>query len=97
MGVKVADLTGKILHLKQERIPELRFEWHPVSQICYVIQKDTEVIQADPFAWNIKNSGDAWNAVLIWCRGYVAHKINFAMLTSVEQREEGKADGKPIH
>ena len=92
------DLQGsKILHFKQARIPELRFEWHPVCQIVYVIQKDTIVIQADPIAWNIKTHGDAWNTVLIFCRGYIAHKIGFATLTSVEQREEGKANGKPVH
>lgn len=90
------DITGTVLHFKQPRIPELRFEWHPKCQIVYVIQVNTTVRQADPFAWAIKTHGDAWNAVLIWCRGYIAHKINFATLTSVGQREEGKADGKPV-
>ncbi len=85
---------GEILHFKQARIPELRFEWHPVSEIVYVVQTDTQLIQADPFAWKIKTHGDAWNVVLVWCRGYIAHKIRFAALTSVEQREERKVDGQ---
>ncbi len=88
---------GRVLHFKQPRIPELRFEWHPVCQIVYVVQVNTSVAQADPFAWGVKNHGEAWNAVLIWCRGYIARKISFATLTSVEQREEGKVDGKPVH
>lgn len=85
---------GEILHFKQGRIPELRFEWHPVSEIVYVVQKDTELIQADPFAWNVKDHGAAWNAVLVFCRGYIAHKIGYAGLTSTEQRDERKVDGK---
>ncbi len=84
---------GEILHFKQPRMPEVRFEWHPVSQIVYVVQRHTKVIQADPFAWGVKTHGDAWNAVLVFCRGYIAHKIGFATLTSVEQREERKVDG----
>ncbi len=85
---------GEILHFKQGRIPELRFEWHPVSKIVYVVQKNTTLIQADPIAWGIATHGDAWNTVLVFCRGYIAHKIGYATLTSVDQREERKSDGK---
>ncbi len=85
---------GKILHFKQARVPELRFEWHPVRDIVYVVQMDTKVIQADPFAWGVETHGAAWNAVLVFCRGYIAHKIGYATLTNVEQREERKVDGK---
>lgn len=91
------ELPGtRILHVEQPRIPELRFEWHPVTGVVYVCQKNTKVIQADAFAWTIWDSGAAWNAILIWCRGYIAHKIDFANLTSIDQREEGKSDGKPV-
>ena len=93
------DASG-VYHFYQERIPELRFEWHPETQICYVIQHIGGAFrpQADAFAWTIKTHGDAWNAVLIWCRGYIAHKIDFANLNSIDQREEGKSNGsEPVH
>lgn len=85
---------GEILHFKQGRVPELRFEWHPISKVVYVVQVDVPLVQADPFAWGVEDHGAAWNAVLIWCRGYIAHKIGYATLMSVELREERKSDGR---
>ena len=93
----MADAPGsKIYHFVQARIPELRFEWHPICGVVYVVQKNTAVIQADPFAWSIKDHGAAWNAVLIWCRGYMAHRLDYAAIQSVDQREEGKWNGRPV-
>ncbi len=77
-----------IRHFKQPRMPEVRFEWHPECQIVYVVQNRMVGPQeADPFAWNIKDHGAAWNAVLIWCRGYLAHKFNYAFMTAAERQE----------
>lgn len=79
----------RVLHINQPAFPELRWEWHPVNQVVYVIRTDTpagEEVLAEPFAWNITCSGDAWNAVLMWLRGY-KHGKAAATLRHPEQRE----------
>jgi len=80
------DVT-QIKYFRQGRLPELRFEWHPSCGIMYVIQTKAGVQEADPFAWSVKDHGAAWNAVLIWCRGYFGHKYDFPNATP-EQRQE---------
>ena len=78
-----------VLHLKQPSFPHLRFEWHPQTQRVYVIRLDTppnEPVIAEPFAWQVGNSGQAHNAVLIWLRGY-KHATAEASLRPAEQHE----------
>lgn len=83
----MADAGGAILHMKQARIPEIRLEWHPGKKIVYAIQAEQTIQEAVAFAWNIECSGDAWNAALIWCRGYIAHRYNFAKLIDEREKE----------
>ncbi len=83
----MSDPTGTILHFTQARIPEVRFEWHPHTERVYAIQTRVPMPQADPIAFDVKNHGTAWNAVLVWCRGYMAHKINWALLGASQIQE----------
>lgn len=73
------------MHIKQPHYINLRFEWHPTSKVVYVIRldaaKDGKVF-AEPFAWEVKDSGSAQNAVLIWLRGYKHGKSEAAMPVS---------------
>jgi hypothetical protein len=78
-----------VLHLKQPNFPHLRFEWHPQTKRCYVIRLDTppnEPVIAEPFAWQVVNSGQAHNAVLVYLRGY-KHAMAEMALRPAEQHE----------
>ena len=52
-----------------------------------MIRLGTKPVFAEPFAWEIENSGAAHNAVLIWLRGYRAGGAA-ATLPIEQQREE---------
>ena len=81
-----APATGEIMQIKATTFPDLRFEWHPESKRVYVIRLGTTPEFAEPFAFEIENSGTAHNAVLIWLRGYRAGQAA-ALLPAAEQRE----------
>lgn len=67
----VPNATDRVYHI---RVPDLsskfRFEWHPVSRRVYLIRLGTMPLVGDPIALNISTYGDAFNATLVWCRGY---------------------------
>ena len=73
-----ATVAPKVFHMRQGSLPQFRFEWHPVKQIVYVIDiamgERTGRPTGNAIAHNIDNDGAAWNAVLIWCRGFKAGK-----------------------
>ncbi len=77
---------GEIMQIKAATFPGLRFEWHPGSKRVYVIRLGTMPEFAEPFAFEIENSGAAHNAVLVWLRGYRAGKAA-ALLPVAEQKE----------
>ena len=73
-----APVAPQIFHLRQGSLPQFRWEWHPAKQIVYLIDIEmgerTGRVVGNAIAHNIENEGAAWNAVLIWCRGYKAGK-----------------------
>lgn len=60
----------KILHLKTPNWPQFRFEYHPKIKKVYLIRVGIEPEIGQVFAHEIENEGQAWNAVLIFLRGY---------------------------
>lgn len=79
--------VANIKYFSQPRLPEVRFEWHPGCQTVYVVHTKPGAQEADPIAWSVKDHGAAWNAVLIWCRGYLAHKFDYANTTQAQRQE----------
>lgn len=86
-GGSVAAQPG-ILHIKQPRLPEYRFEWHMVKRNVYVIDvamgERTGRVAGNAIAFGVENEGAAYNAVLIWVRGY------FAGRDAVSHNDSGK-------
>jgi len=76
-GAIVHPTLGAILHIKQPRHPEFRFEWHPNSKKVYVIRIGVSPEVGEILAFDIDTHGGAINAVLIWTRGYAAAQVNF--------------------
>lgn len=79
----------RVLCLRQARFPHLRFEYHPVAQKVFIIRLDVK--KGDkPFAeiigWQVKDSGTAWNIMLVWLRGY-QHAMAERNLSAAEQQE----------
>jgi len=62
--------AARIYHLKIPTLPQYRFEYHPKLKKVYLIRSGTETPIGEPLAHDIENHGAAWNAVLIWSRGY---------------------------
>jgi hypothetical protein len=59
-----------IQHFKNA-ILNLEFEWHPVTKKVYRIYFDSSAQRhGEAIAHDIVNHGAAWNAVLIYQRGY---------------------------
>lgn len=63
-------LPDKIYHLKTKNWPQFRFEWHPGTKKIYLIRVGTKPEIGEAFAHEIETEGAAWNATLIWLRGY---------------------------
>ena len=47
----------------------MRFEWHPKKKRVYMIRLSDPTI-GEPIAYDICDHGAAWNAVLIYLRGF---------------------------
>ena len=47
-----------------------RFEWHPEAKTVYLIRLWVFPLMGDPIAMNVLDHGAAFNAALVWCRGY---------------------------
>lgn len=67
--VAIQPKPGEILNIVSP-LTDCRFEWHPISQTVYIIRLGAVPVIADPIAFNIETHGAAWNAVLIFNRGY---------------------------
>lgn len=83
--------AGQIAQIKQPNYPQLRFEWHPQKQVCYVIRVGVLTDgkeMAEPFAWEIQNSGQAINATQIWLRGYQHGKLELRTGSVSEHKEK---------
>ena len=65
---------GQIFHLTQPNAPELRFEWHPKSHKLFVIRHWRVPIVAESIHDDIRNNAQAQMTVIVWLRGYLAHK-----------------------
>jgi len=68
----------KVYHLKQPAFPQFRFEWHPGKKKVYLIRLGVEPLMGTAFAHDIENHGAAYNAVLIWLRGYREAKMELS-------------------
>lgn len=66
---------GRVYHLKTPNYPQFRFEWHAGVKRVYIIRLGVEPLIGEPFAFNIETEGDAWNAALMFLRGYRAAAI----------------------
>lgn len=64
----------RIEHFRQPQLPQLRWEWHPQKKTVYVIYAGATPEIGQPIAMDIDNHGAAWNAVLIFVRGYKTAK-----------------------
>lgn len=73
----------KIYHIKAPMAPQFRFEWHPKAKKVYLIVIGAEPEIGEAFAHEIENEGAAWNAVLIWLRGYRTAKAEGALNVQV--------------
>ena len=63
-------LPEKIYHIKSPNAPQFRFEWHPGVKKVYLIRVGAVPEIGELFAAEITTEGAAWNAVLIFMRGY---------------------------
>lgn len=67
---------SRVFHLRSPAaFPHFRFEWHPGARRVYLIRLNVEPLMGEPFAFEIDNEGAAWNAVLIFLRGYRAAAV----------------------
>jgi len=66
----MSDPTNKIMHLKTPNYPQFRFEYHPFKKKVYIIRVGILPEIGEAFAHEIETEGAAWNAALIWLRGY---------------------------
>ena len=67
--------AGRVFLIKSPAaFPDFRFEWHPEIKRVYLIRLNVpkEEMMGEPFAFDIDNEGAAYNAVLIFLRGYRA-------------------------
>lgn len=72
-------LPDKIIHIKAPNLPQFRFEWHPGIKKVYLIRVGTSPEIGEMFAHEITTEGAAWNAVLIFLRGYRIAKAEDAL------------------
>lgn len=69
----------KITIIKAPLAAQFRFEWHPVKKKVYLVRVGVVPEIGEAFAHEIENEGAAWNAVLIWMRGYRTAKAEDAL------------------
>ena len=96
-----SDPTPRIRCFQQPSHPQFRFEWHPTKKhaqtnrpgVVYVIRVGTMPEHAEPFAWEIENEGAAFNAVLIWLRGYKHRELETDFKHPEERLERSRYVG----
>lgn len=71
--------ADKIVHIKAPNAPQYRFEWHPKIKKVYLIRVGAVPEIGEMFAHEIETEGAAWNAVLIFLRGYRIAKAEDAL------------------
>lgn len=68
----------EIVHLKQRHQPDFRFEWHPSEKRLYCIDlraaAKAGLSCGNLIGTDLETQGAAYNAMLVWCRGYNAGK-----------------------
>lgn len=73
-----APVQPAIFKMRQSSLPQFGFEWHPGNKIVYVIDVEmglrTGRATGNAIAFDVDTEGAAYNAMLIWCRGYKAAK-----------------------
>lgn len=82
------DQELQILNFAQPDIPELRFEWHPGCYKVYVIPTKPFMPTAELITDRIKTKENAHAAVMLWCRGYLAHKQKFGEVETKENLDD---------
>lgn len=82
------DVEPQILNFAQPDIPELRFEWHSGSYKVYVIPTKPFMPTAELITDRIRTKRDAHAAVMLWCRGYLAHKQGFGEVETKESLDD---------
>ena len=69
-AIRAADPQGLLPHpIKKYDYPDWLFEYHPLSGIVYQIRKYEKPLRGRIIAVNLKDEGEAWTAVTIFCRG----------------------------
>jgi hypothetical protein len=69
MGVEVYNPPPDAILKISAPCSSMRFEWHPRKKRVYMIRLSDPTI-GEPIAFEINDHGAAWNAVLIYLRGY---------------------------
>lgn len=64
-----------ILTITQPRLPRFRFEWHPGRQNVYVVRVGMKPEIGEIIQHHVTTAGQAHNAVLCWCRGYLTRHV----------------------
>ena len=59
-----------IFHIKTPSWPQFRFEYHATKRKIFLIRVGVKPEIGEVFAHNIDTEGAAYNAVMIWLRGY---------------------------
>lgn len=72
-------LPERIYHIKAPNAPQFRFEYHPGIKKVYLIRVGAVPEIGEMFAHEIETEGAAWNAVLIFLRGYRTAKAEEAL------------------
>jgi hypothetical protein len=89
--------AGQVLHLRGVEHPNFRFEWHPAKRKVYMIRLGVKPVIGQCIADEIGFEGSAYNAVLIFLRGYREHEAETAIPSRVtaEQRERAASELQP--
>ena len=74
-----------IYHIQAPTFPQFRFEWHPSARRVYLVRVGAVPVIGEAMAFEVKNHGDAQNAVLIWLRGYRQAKLELDDPTALLQ------------
>jgi len=69
LEVKVFNAPEAIQHFRSPNLG-LEFEWHPGAKKVYLIRQNGTQRSGEAIAHDIENHGAAWNAVLIFQRGF---------------------------
>jgi hypothetical protein len=85
MALSQAKVGDKILTLKTPTFPQFRFEWHPGVKRVYVVRVGVTPEIGEAIAFEIADHGAAYNAVLIYLRGYRQAKLELDEPTALLQ------------